>query len=221
MLAQLRLFQLISPSLPVGAFTYSQGLEWAVEAGWIKTSADLGDWLDSVLRLSVLRLEVPILLRLHQAWQAQDLDAAAYWTETLYISRETSELRAEETQRGKALALLLPKLGIEVDPQVQPLLQTSQVSGMSYAAQHWQITPESLAQGYLWSWLENAVMAGVKLVPLGQTQGQQLLLEISSRLPEQLHCALHCQDQEIAACTPALAIASARHETQYTRLFRS
>ncbi|MCD8512519.1 MAG: urease accessory protein UreF [Nitrincola sp.] len=221
MLADLRLFQLISPSLPVGAFTYSQGLEWAIETGWVSKVACLEDWLLGVLQQSVCTLELPILIRLYQAFEQQDYAQVQHWSETLYASRETAELRAEETQRGKALSVLLPSLGIEIPASSLNAVQTTQLAGMALAASHWKIPLESLCSGYLWSWIENSVMAGVKLVPLGQTQGQQLLMKLSEALPDLRTLAMNLPDDEIAGCTPALAIASARHETQYTRLFRS
>lgn len=221
MLAELRLYQLISPALPVGAFTYSQGLEWAIETGWVHDSETLGDWLDSVLAHSVLTLEVPLLARLYRAFEAGDEAALQHWCEWLSASRETSELRAEERQRGQALLRLLPALEIKVPAALRECCASSQLAGMALAAVQWQITPESLSRGYLWSWLENAVMAGVKLVPLGQTAGQQLLLRLSETLPARLQHALALADDEVGSATPALAIASSRHETQYSRLFRS
>lgn len=221
MLPNLRLFQLISPSLPVGAFTYSQGLEWAIEAGWVENAAQLHDWLLGVLQHSVATLELPVLIRLYQAFEEDDFDQVAHWSAYLYASRETSELRAEERQRGKALSVLLPSLAIDIPAASETALHTTQLAGMALAASRWQIPLDSLCSGYLWSWLENSVMAGVKLVPLGQTQGQQLLLTLSETLPELQHHAMRVADEDVSGCTPALAIASARHETQYTRLFRS
>jgi len=221
MLAHLRLYQLISPSLPIGAFTYSQGLEWAVEAGWVKDQASLQQWLEGVLQLSVARLELPVLIRLRQAMDIQDVKSTLHWSRYLYASRETSELRAEERQRGKALGVLLPSLGVEITPDLQPAIDMTQLAGMALASHHWQIPIEDLCTGYLWSWLENSVMAGVKLVPLGQTSGQRVLLDLSEQLPNLVELSLSITDENVAGSTPALAIASARHETQYTRLFRS
>ena len=221
MLSELRLYQLISPALPVGAFTYSQGLEWAIETGWVKDRATLSHWLKSVLSHSVLTLEVPILLRLYRALQEQDDGAVQHWCAFLTASRETQELRAEERQRGQALRRLLPALQVPIPSSLHEACGSSQLAGMALAGVRWQIPPENLARGYLWSWLENAVMAGVKLVPLGQTDGQQLLFEISDSLTEGLATACTLADDAIGSSTPALAIASSRHETQYTRLFRS
>ncbi|KDE40204.1 Urease accessory protein UreF [Nitrincola lacisaponensis] len=221
MLPSLRLFQLISPSLPVGAFTYSQGLEWAIEAGWVNTAAELQEWLRDVLQHSVATLELPVLARLYHACASADAEQLDYWSTYLYASRETAELRAEERQRGKALAVLLPALQVDIPASYAAALQRTQLAGMALAAHRWQIPLDALCSGYLWSWLENSVMAGVKLVPLGQTQGQQLLLSLSEILPALQQQALQTPNADVAGCTPALAIASAQHETQYTRLFRS
>ncbi|MBT3144504.1 urease accessory protein UreF [Neptunomonas phycophila] len=221
MLADLRLYQLISPSLPIGAFTYSQGLEWAIEAGWVKNEQALEQWLESVLAHSVSTLELPVMIRLCRAFEGQDIEAVHYWTQFLIASRETSELRKEERQRGQALATLLPNLNVAMDDSVIEAVRSTQIAGFALAAQQFDISIQSACAGYLWSWLENAVMAGVKLVPLGQTSGQKLLMRLSERVPTAVERALAIVDDEVGSSTPALAIASSRHETQYTRLFRS
>jgi urease accessory protein len=221
MLADLRLYQLISPSLPIGAFTYSQGLEWAIEAGWVKNEQALEQWLESVLAHSVSTLELPVMIRLCRAFEGQDIEAVHYWTQFLIASRETSELRKEERQRGQALATLLPNLNVAMDDSVIEAVRSTQIAGFALAAQQFDISIQSACAGYLWSWLENAVMAGVKLVPLGQTSGQKLLMRLSERVPTAVEGALAIVDDEVGSSTPALAIASSRHETQYTRLFRS
>jgi urease accessory protein len=221
MLADLRLYQLISPSLPIGAFTYSQGLEWAIEAGWVKNEQALEQWLESVLAHSVSTLELPVMIRLCRAFEGQDVEAVHYWTQFLIASRETSELRKEERQRGQALATLLPNLNVAIDDSVIEAVRSTQIAGFALAAQQFDISVQSACAGYLWSWLENAVMAGVKLVPLGQTSGQKLLMRLSERVPTAVERALAIVDDEVGSSTPALAIASSRHETQYTRLFRS
>jgi urease accessory protein len=220
MLADLRLYQLISPSLPIGAFTYSQGLEWAIEAKWVKDEATLEAWLTSVMEHSLATLELPILMRVMSSIAEQN-DTGLYWVERLLASRETKELRKEEKQRGAALAALLPKLDVTIPESWQAAVSSTQVAGFALAADQFEIDPHSAASGYAWSWLENAIMAGVKLVPLGQTSGQQLLLRLSARIPALVEHAAALDDHHVCSSTPALAIASSRHETQYTRLFRS
>ena len=221
MLPDLRLYQLTSPSLPVGAFTYSQGLEWAIERGWVNTADSLGDWLESVLDHSLVTLELPLLMRLYRAFEQDDAARVAECCQWLLACRETRELRQEERQRGAALATLLPNLGIEIAPVLHQSVCSTPLAGFALAAARWGIAPRDASLGFCWSWLEAGVMAGVKLVPLGQTAGQQLLLRLSQRVPEALERAEVTDDDHIGSSTPALAIASSRHETQYTRLFRS
>lgn len=221
MLADLRLYQLISPGLPVGAFTYSQGLEWAVEARWVTSEAELEAWITGMLLNSMATLELPVLLRLRNAFLQQDAEQVSHWCDYLLACRETSELRKEERQRGQALAVLLPHLEVMVAPEYEASVRSTQVAGFAVAAQHFDIAAEAACVGYLWSWLDNAVMAGVKLIPLGQTSGQKLLLRISEQLPGVLAKAIAIEDDQVGSSTPAQAIASSRHETQYSRLFRS
>lgn len=219
MLSDLRLFQLISPSLPVGAFTYSQGLELAVEQGWVDSQKSFEAWLDGQLMQSLASLELPLLDRMLDAIEAQDSDLLLKLAQELLAWRETKELRLEESQRGAALTRLLPQLEVELDETQLQACKLTQLAGIAIAAHQWQIEREKLFAGYLWSWLENAVMAGVKLIPLGQTQGQQTLKTMAHRIEEAVSRAQ--QVTEPGSVTPALAIASSKHETQYTRLFRS
>lgn len=217
----LRLMHLVSPSLPVGAFAYSQGIEWAVEAGWIGTAEELYAWLRDQLGNSMVNLDLPLLARMYAAARARDPDAMNCWIDWLLAARETSELRAEEANRGRALADLLIAWGLPGTRDWKPVLARSQAAGFAFGAAAWEIPAPSTALGYAWSWLENLVLAGVKIIPLGQTQGQQLLQRLAAEIPVVVEEALSLADEEIGASSPALAIAGSAHETQYTRLFRS
>ncbi|WP_434360973.1 urease accessory protein UreF [Parasalinivibrio latis] len=221
MTAEYRLFQLISPSLPIGAFTYSQGLEWAIEKEWVTSKESLTFWLADVLENSIASLELPLLRRYWHAVHEHDCDAVMRWNLWLYACRETSELRREEEQRGKATFTLLKHLNVAGNDALSGLCGSNQLAAFALAAVGWGISEEDICRGYLWSWMENAVMAGVKLVPLGQTAGQQLMMEMAGNLDEALRASSKVSDHEIGSFTPAQAIASCRHETQYTRLFRS
>ncbi|WP_295892032.1 urease accessory protein UreF [uncultured Vibrio sp.] len=216
-----RLFQLISPSLPIGGFTYSQGLEWAVEASWVTNRSAMEDWMSNMLFNSVATLELPVIERLYHAVQSADTTQIQHYSEKLVCSRETKELRAEEKQRGLALNTLLNKLDIKVDGVELSDYPKNQLLGLCVAAVHWNIELNELKKGYLWSWAENLVMAGVKLVPLGQTDGQIALINLSDRFSEALAIAEQTEDWMIGSFTPSVSIASSLHETQYTRLFRS
>ncbi|MFM1891801.1 MAG: hypothetical protein RLZ44_878 [Pseudomonadota bacterium] len=217
----LRLLHLVSPSLPIGAFTYSQGIEWAVEAGWIRDAADLQEWLADQLDTTLARLDLPLLLRLQRAAADDDRQRLRHWSELLLAYRETGELRQEEINRGRALAELLPKLELADAVAWRTELARCQLAGFAFAAARWQIGEVAALQGYAWAWLENLVLAAVKIIPLGQSQGQQVLQRLTAALPTAVQTALALSDEELGAGNPALAIASSRHETQYTRLFRS
>jgi urease accessory protein len=220
-LALLRLLQLASPGLPVGGFTYSQGLEWAVEAGWVKDAAGFASWQREQLRDTLGRLDWPVLARLYQACLAEDANAFAQWSRFLLANRETAELRLEETQRGSALARLIDGWQLGQDPAWRASLELSQLGGMAWLGAHWSIPLRQLALGHGFAWLEGAVMAGVKLVPFGQQAAQTLLRDLGAQLPAVLDQALALDDEQLGGGLPLLAIASSRHETQYTRLFRS
>ncbi|WP_370292715.1 urease accessory protein UreF [Thalassolituus sp.] len=225
--AYFRLQQLISPSLPIGAFTYSQGMEWAVESGWIKKADSLYDWLDSLLSGTMVTMELPMLLRFADAIDAGDADACLQHAAFLLSCRETSELRAEENQRGQAFTALLDKLPESAEwPELnnsewRASLEMSQLAGFALACHKWQINREDMLCGYLWSWLENMVIGAVKLIPLGQSDGQRVLFRFTEKLGHACEQAFAVEDDDIGASSPAQAIASSLHETQYCRLFRS
>ena len=200
-----RLLQLASPTLPVGAYSYSQGLEAAVEAGIVSDAASAERWIADALEFSVARMEAPVLWRM---MHGEDLN------ELFIASRETVELRAETLQMGHSLLRLLEELGFKDLPQGDVAFPTA----YALAALKWNIEPRAALVGYLWSWLENQVMAAVKAVPLGQTAGQKMLLSLGDRLER---IADHAAKAEFSNFAPGLAVLSARHETQYSRLFRS
>ena len=220
-LALLRLMHLISPTLPIGSFTYSQGIEWAVEQGWIHDVVSLQAWLIAQLNSSVVYLELPLLQRLYTACLEGDVVAVEQWIAVSNASRETAELLLEEKNRGRALTDLLIAFAIPQAITLKPLLSQSQIAAFAFASSYWQIPLEHAAYGYVWTWLENLVLAAVKIIPLGQTQGQKLLLELPPVLVKVVEQGLAVADEDIGAALPALAIASSQHETQYTRLFRS
>ena len=216
--ALLRLLQLSSASLPVGGYAFSQGLEYAVEAGWIKNFDQARDWLSVQLLESLTLVDCPILLRCHRALEQGETGQLQYWNHYALACRETRELRLTDTATGNALIRLLSQLGV-----AQPLKQTevSFVAAFAIAAHRWQLNEEATVLGLVWAWLENQVAAATKLVPLGQTQAQQLIGEIQQLVPAAIARAQQLQDSQLGAGLPALAIASAKHEHQYSRLFRS
>ncbi len=215
----LRLLQLVSPTLPVGAFAYSQGLEYAVEAKWVNDVSSCEEWLDGLLSNNIAQLELPILIRLHEAWLQQDIEQVRYWNQVALANRETQELRVESMQLGKALLRLLKDMDVTVAQLYQE--PCDWLSAFSLAATAWHISVEDSLTGCAWAWLENQIAAAIKLVPLGQTDGQKLLMSLAKNIPELVTQAKFIDDQEIGSLSPAMAIASCKHETQYSRLFRS
>jgi urease accessory protein len=220
-LTLIRLMHLVSPSLPIGAFTYSQGLEWAVECGWVTDEESLQQWVHDLMQSAMVSLDLPILERMYAACLDKDPAAFAKWTSLLIASRETGELRLEERNRGRAMYALLPQLGMEIDQAFLPAITESQLGGFAYAAATWRIPVDEALSGYLWGWLENMVLAGVKIIPLGQSAGQRVLSRLSREIPGCVQRGMQCDDGDIGASTPAQAIASCLHETQYTRIYRS
>ncbi len=216
----LRLFHLVSPALPVGAYAYSQGLEYAVEAGWVSDEASTLHWLNGLSRYSLGTLDLPVLLRLYRCWIGADLAGMKSWTAQLMASRETSELRAEERHLGTALARVLCELDIAEAAEWMDGSATF-ATLFSLAAARWRIGATDVLCGYLWAWTENQVLAAIKLVPLGQSAGQRLLHGLTQIMPEIVARAARLTDAQIGVSVIAPVLASALHESQYTRLFRS
>ncbi|MBS1246322.1 MAG: Urease accessory protein UreF [Proteobacteria bacterium] len=217
----LQLLRLASPALPVGAYAYSQGLEWAVESGWVSDERSAADWIGGVLGAAPAQLEVPVLARLYRAWANDDLAQVHHWSRYLDAARESGELQAEARQLGESLAVLLTQLGIDAAQPWKEIEYAGFPTLFALAAVHHCVPLPETALGFLWAWCENQVAAAIKLVPLGQAAGQRILSTLIEQLPAAAERGLALADDEIGVLAPRLAIGSARHETQYTRLFRS
>jgi urease accessory protein len=224
LLSLVRLLQLASPALPVGAYSYSQGLERVVEDGIVHDATTAQVWIGDVLELVVARAEAPILWRLVDAAERGDWQRFKSWNEWFRASRETAELRAETEQMGGSLAKLARDLDLvdaEVGEIVDGLAPITLPASFALAARGFAVPREAALAAYLWAWLENQVLAAVKLVPLGQVAGQRLLASLAATIPAIVDAAIDRRDDDLSTFAPGFAIASARHETQYTRLFRS
>ena len=206
-----RLLQLASPTLPVGAYSYSQGLEAAIEAGIVKDAPSAERWISDVLELSFARMEAPMLLRFLKSNELEKQNAI------FLATRETAELRAETVQMGYSLNQLLPSLGVEPLTFDEP----SFPAAFAAAAGAWKIDPRDALQAYMWAWIENQVMAAVKTVPLGQTDGQKMLFSLGQRIAALARESAELKDEQLGNFMPGLAVLSSKHETQYSRLFRS
>jgi urease accessory protein len=227
-IALTRLLQLASPLLPVGAFSYSQGLESAVDDKTVRDAAGAKRWILDCLEFGLARFEAPIVLRLLRAWSAHDATGVRRWNTHFLASRESAELLAETVQMGYSLRRLLIDLGAadggldaRESADLESIEPLSYPAAYAFAAARWEIAPHDALTAYLWSWVENQVSAALKAVPLGQVAGQRILVAAQSAVTRAIDRAGAIADDELANLLPALAIASARHETQYSRLFRS
>ena len=219
-----QLLRLASPQLPIGGYSYSQGLEAAIEAGQVKDADSAHHWLDDQLHLNLARFDGPLLLALCQAVQAGDWALAGELDERFRVSRESQELRLECRQTGHSLVQLITGLN-ELDAAASAFIagvpEPSQALGWALAARSWRISPPMALSAWLWSWLENQLAVLMKALPLGQQSAQAL----ASRLLPSIE-----QAQQQAAALPAddwggapigLALVCMAHEHQYSRLFRS
>lgn len=220
-LSLLKLLQLSSPTLPVGAFAYSQGLESAIECGLISDRKTLQAWLHDTLTLSLKMVDLALFKRLYQCWENNDVEGVLRWNQALQAQRETSELRDEDHHLGLALARLLNDLDISQAKALKSQKRLCFLTLFTLAASKWNIELEQAANGFVWSWLDNQIAAAIKLVPLGQTDGQRVLSDLLPVIPEIVEQGLAVEDNEIGASLPMMAILSSQHETQYSRLFRS
>lgn len=216
----LNLLQLASPALPVGAYSYSEGIETPIEQQIICDRDSLYTWLETELSYGSIRIEAAMMLRAYQATQNQDWDKVAYWNAWLSASRETLELRRSSQQMGQSLLKLIQDLepGIPSHFKGNPC---NYAIAFGIAAACWQIDPENAILAYLQAWTTHLIGAGVKLIPLGQTTGQQLLWMLRDRLIATTEEVRSLPDTALNSCNWGLSLASMAHETQYTRLFRS
>lgn len=221
----LLLLQLCNSSLPLGAYSYSEGLETLVEEKQIIDSKSLNKWLVNELKYGSIRIELAIVIRSYNCYLKKDLEGLLYWNNWFSASRETAELRQQSWQMGKSLL----KLILSFEPENQFLSQV--IKGFhdpcNYAiafgiiTAYWEIKIENLLLGYVHNWVNNLINVGVKLIPLGQTEGQKLLLNINHEIIKNMTDILSLKDDELSSCSWGLSLASIKHENLYSRLFRS
>lgn len=219
--AFLHLLQLSSPTLPLGAYSYSEGLESLVVNN-ITDEEKLYSWLEQELTYGAIRTEGAIMLRGYRYFN--NLEQLNYWNSWLTASKETKELRQQSRQMGKSLMQLLTKLtGNSIFQQIETKFNypCNYPVAFGMASAYWQIDQEMALIAYLHSWASNLINSGVKLIPLGQTAGQKVLQQINQVIEEIYQDILKLEDNQIYSCTLGLSLASMNHEDQYTRLFRS
>ena len=222
---QLMLHWLASPALPVGGFSYSEGLESAVDSGRVCNEAQAGDWLMAQLQLGLARSDLPVVAQACSAWQQHDaarIDRLNAW---LQQTRETAELQAQAAQMGRSLLAWL-RNGAHADDariamlaalQPAPLWPTAFALAGTLAG----ADAEDTLLAFAFSWAENMTQAAMKAVLLGQAAAQRMLARLAAEMPRAVAAALALADADRQAFAPMLAILSAQHETQYSRLFRS
>lgn len=217
----LALLHLSSPALPVGAFAYSQGLEYALDCGWCKNDKDVKSWIEDNLRLGFGQLDLPIYIRMFNAWQNKQVKDVKHWNQTLLSFRESKELYLEDVQVGSAYV----QWHLGQDPAraqwVHAIDQPTVVAMNALGATLSGIELSTALMGFAWSWCENQVTCASKALPLGQTQAQQILQALIPVIADVCEQAKHIQDDDIGTGLMGLAIASSLHEQQYSRLFRS
>ena len=221
----LALMQLSSPALPVGGFSYSEGLESAVEAGLVSGEAQAGDWLLDQLHLALARADLPAVANGCAAWRRHDLRAVHALNDWVHATRETAELRQQTSQMGRSLTDWLANSAQQADPRIVQLAALAPapswpvafaLAGVLAGAQ-----ARETALAFAFGWAENMVQAAMKAVPLGQAAAQRMLARLSQAIPAVVDAALVQPAATRQAYSPGLAILSAQHETQYSRLFRS
>ncbi len=222
----LQLIWLASPALPVGGFSYSEGLEALIHQAGADTESEASEWLLDQLHLAQSRSDWPVLAQAITAWRAGDVARVKALNEWVLQTRETSELRLQTEQMGKSLTDWLRNQyrdQPECVEQIDALARITPTYPVAYALAV-ALTQASVQGGVLafaFGWAENMVQAALKAVPLGQSAGQRVLARLAQDIPDAVTRAIAASDDQRQAFTPLLAVLSAQHETQYSRLFRS
>jgi len=223
MLARIRLMQMTSQAFPIGGYSHSYGLEAAVESALVRDEASLQQWVTDVLSYSIGKYEIPLLHQMSDAWLALDSMGLSRLNERFLAARESAEMRSATVQTGfsmRSLLAALPELPDFLQDTLRGLHEPTLPCVWSGAAAAWAIPASDSAAAYLWSWAENQVLVGMKTVPMGQSAGQRVLLKIGGQIAELAEHESSMNDA-LSNFAPGLAIQCARHETQYSRLFRS
>ncbi|MGQ2980359.1 MAG: urease accessory protein UreF [Polaromonas sp.] len=219
----LQLIWLASPALPVGGFSYSEGLEAGVDRAGVATESIAADWLSDQLHLSLARGDLAVIAQAIPAWRSKDLVRVKALNDWVLQTRETSELRLQAEQMGRSLLEWLRNHQSISDAHLQACAQLPPTYPVAFALAASPLdagVPDCLT-AYAFGWAENMMQAALKSVPLGQSAGQRILARLAAEIPAAIHTALELSDNDRQAFSPMLAILSSQHETQYSRLFRS
>ena len=222
--ALIHLLQLVSPSLPVGAYSYSQGLEVAIEKGLVSNEVSARSWITGQLQQVLACFEAPVFWRLLHAFAARDQEQLYVWSERFLAARDSAEFRAETIQMGYSLGKLIVDLHIADSSLLAMLESLPEIplpTAMACAAVALQVPHDAALLGLLFSWAENQVLVCVKSVPLGQVAGQRLLLSLRAEIEAAARTAQTLEDDHLSSWSPGLSLMSMQHEVQYSRLYRS
>ena len=221
--ALLQLIWLASPALPVGGFSYSEGLEAAIDHGLVHDEASCTQWLLDQLLLTQARGDMAAMAQAVPAWQIMDTERLRALNAWVLATRESSEMRLQTEQMGRSLLDWLRNLQQASPEALQCLAAMPPTYPLAYALalSITQAPLEQALQAYAFGWAENMTQAALKAVPLGQSSGQRMLAALARTIPEAVQTAQSLTDDTRQAYSPMLAILSSRHETQYSRLFRS
>lgn len=217
----LRLLQLASPALPIGAFAYSQGLEAAVTAALVHDEASAGRWIEGLLGGPLAQQDLPIFVRLHAAHAAGDDHTAGRWNALLLATRATTELEMEDRHLGAALGRVLATLDVPPSVGSHTVAPPTLASQFARGAAAFGVDVRTAAETFAFTWVEAQASAAVRLVPLGQSAGVRIVARTAAAIPAVVARALETADDDVGGAAPGLALLSAAHETQYSRLFRS
>ena len=215
----LHLLQLASPVIPIGAYSYSEGLENLVEREIITNQQQLSNWLNNELNHGSIGVETAIMLRAYDSIIKSQYSELVYWNKWLSAARETSELREQSWQMGASLLQLLIDLELPIKTRIEGKCNYAIAFGIGAAS--WDIPKLDATLAYLHSWSTNLITAGIKLIPLGQTQGQQILHNLQLVIEVNSQRIIKLKDEELYSCNWGLSLASSAHKSQYNRLFRS
>ncbi len=220
----LQLMWLASPALPIGGFSYSEVLESAIERAGLRDATQVGAWLQDQLYLALARADMALVAQAVAAWREADLNRIRALNTWVLQTRESSELRLQTEQMGRSMMdWLRNQHGDDTNVMARSRACASPTYPVAFALAasitHAPVT--DCLHSFAFGWAENMVQAAVKAVPLGQNAGQRILAQLVRQIPQAVCDALARDDDSRQAFAPMLAILSAQHETQYSRLFRS
>jgi urease accessory protein len=219
--ALLRLLQMVSGQFPIGAFAYSGGLEAAVACGWVADDRSLEQWLAGLGEHGLGSLDLPVLHAAHRAWSAGQVDEAYRLAALLCAQRESAELLAQEQRLGRTFSKALETLEVPRAAQFGAFAKVSYVVAFALGAAHFAVSRSTALLGFGYAWCEQQVTAATRLLPMGHAAAQRVLTGLLARVPAWAERACSVPVEEVGQLCPGLALASAWHETQYSRLFLS